>query len=64
MASLFKSPKLPKPQPVVRMPDMDDPRAREERERRRRELMGSQGRSSTDLSGDSGDSYINDALGQ
>jgi hypothetical protein len=51
--------KTPKPQPVVRMPDQQDPEAIEARRRKRAELAQGEGRASTDLTG----TYASDRLG-
>lgn len=56
--SLF-APKTPKPQPVVRMPDQQDPAAVEAKRRKRAELVQGEGRASTDLTG----TYASDRLG-
>jgi hypothetical protein len=58
IAKMF-SPKLPKPEPVVRMPDPQDPAVLEAQRKKRRELLASGGRESTDLTG----SYMNSTLG-
>ena len=52
----------PKPQPVVRMPDRNDPKIAEERRRKMMETAQTKGRESTDLTGGGG-SYFNDLLG-
>ena len=76
LSSLFKAPKVlppPKPEPVPRMPDLNDPEILEARRRTQRELLAGKGRASTILSGleadltgsDAGSpTYINEALGQ
>lgn len=51
----------PKLEPVVRLPDREDPRAREEARMQRRKRESRGGRESTNL--DRG-SYVNDKLGQ
>jgi len=53
----------PTPRPVTRMPDEQDPRRLEEARRRRLRAVQEGGRSSTDLTGRSGD-YSNDLLGE
>lgn len=59
LKALFSGPKLPKPQPVARMPDAEDPKAIESRRRKQAELAQGKGRASTDLSG----TYASDSLG-
>jgi hypothetical protein len=59
LKSLFSGPKLPKPQPVARLPDAQDPEAIEARRRKQAEIAQGKGRASTDLSG----TYASDRLG-
>ena len=56
--SLF-APKIPKPEPAVRMPDQQDPAAVEAKRRKQAELSQGKGRASTDLTG----TYASDRLG-
>jgi hypothetical protein len=53
------APKIPKPEPAVRMPDQQDPAAVEAKRRKRAELAQGEGRASTDLTG----TYASDRLG-
>lgn len=49
MASLFK-PKIPKPEPVSRMPDPEDPAVLAERRKKQAEMRARGGRDSTIMS--------------
>jgi len=52
-------PKMPKPQPVTRMPVPDDEAALAAKKRAQNALMAQRGRESTDLtSGEGGTSYL------
>lgn len=62
-ASLFSGGKAPAPQPVVRMPDENDPAALEARKRQQRELVAGKGRDSTILTGPTSD-YTGTMLGR
>jgi hypothetical protein len=66
MGGLFGGPKLPKPEPVVRLPDENDPAIAEEARRKRMALQSRSGRASTVLAdgGSGGGSYSNTVLGQ
>jgi hypothetical protein len=57
LGKLFGS--TPKPQPVVRMPDENDPAAIEAQRKQRADLVQGKGRASTDLTG----TYASDRLG-
>ena len=61
MAAKAGSMVAPKPQEAARMPDEDDPRVREERERRIRERSMAGGRDSTNLA--PGGDYSGTVLG-
>lgn len=50
MGSLFKGPKMPKPEPVTRMPDPEDPAVLEARRRQQEDMRRRGGRESTILS--------------
>jgi hypothetical protein len=63
VGGLFKTPKMPKPEPVARMPDPQDPDVIEAGRRKRREMLAMKGRASTILTDDRGD-YRNDLLGE
>lgn len=64
MGALFSKPKAPN---VTRMPDVNDPVIRQAQDRKRREISGRSGRSSTMLSRGAGEggtqSYSNSLLG-
>jgi hypothetical protein len=60
-ALFSKKPKLPAPEPVRPMPDLEDPVAKAEREKRLADRRAAGGRSATILSDDS---YGNIFLGQ
>ncbi len=57
-------PKLPKPEPVARMPDERSPSVLEARRKKQSELLAAKGRQSTILSGTEAPTYINEVLGQ
>lgn len=65
MGALFSR---PKPQPVVRMPDVDDPSIKAAENRTRRQIMARSGRESTILANRRGsggsEAYKNTVLGQ
>ena len=60
MSNFFKTPKLPPPEPPVRVPVENSASQRETARRRRGELVASRGRQSTNLTGD----FSSDFLGQ
>lgn len=51
-------PKMPKPQPVARMPVPDDEAALAAKKRAQNSLMAARGRESTDLTGGDGTAYL------
>jgi len=58
---MASKPKMPKPQPPVRMPLPDDQAAEAEKRRKQAQLLASRGRESTDLTGmdsDASTSYL------
>jgi hypothetical protein len=62
LGELFSGGKAPAPQPVVRMPDQNDPASLEARRRQQREQIAGKGRDSTILTGPGGD-YSGSVLG-
>lgn len=55
---MASKPKMPKPQPVTRMPLPDDEAALAAKKRAQNALMAQRGRESTDLTGGDGTAYL------
>lgn len=64
MASLFSGPKMPTPQAVTKMPDMDDKVAQDDMRMREAKRRKEKGRASTDMAGGGVPVYSNTLLGE
>jgi hypothetical protein len=62
LGALFSGPAKPQVQPVVRMPDREDPEALQAKARQQRALTAGAGRQSTNLTGNGG-AYSGTVLG-
>lgn len=64
MGSLFSTPKMPTPQAVTKMPDMDDKVAQDDMRQREAKRRKEKGRTSTDMAGGGVPVYTNTSLGE